>query len=104
MIYFGKTRINLFSYDASAKPRLDTEEILKGMGFAPLIVSAFEEVKDVKLRVEQELANIKENDIIIVQYPSFSIIFESSVSIIFICWKGWNNFLDFFVCLFVLYL
>lgn len=72
MIYFGKTRINLFSYDASAKPRLDTEEILKGMGFTPLIVSAFEEVKDVNLRVEQELANIKENDIIIVQYPSFS--------------------------------
>lgn len=72
MIYFGKTRVSLFSYDASAKPRLDTEDILRGMGFYPLTVSSFEEVKDVKLRVEQELANIKENDIIIVQYPSFS--------------------------------
>lgn len=70
MIYYGEPYFELFSYEATDKARNDTCKILNSMGYSPLKLSCFSNVNIEK--ADEELANIEENDIIILQYPTYS--------------------------------
>lgn len=69
MIYYGKNRIELFSYEATDKARNDTEKILGSLGFEPLFLSSFQSVP--KMKAQNELKNIKKDDIIFIQFPTY---------------------------------
>lgn len=70
MIYYGEPYFELFSYEATDKARNDTCKILNSMGYSPLKLSCFSGVNIEK--ADEELANIEENDIILLQYPTYS--------------------------------
>lgn len=69
MIYYGKSKLELFSYEATDKARNDTETILNSIGFQPLLLSTF--TNATKNNAMNELKNIKKGDLVFIQFPTY---------------------------------